>query len=189
MTQPLTKRLAMFAAASALTFSLGMPVFAAGSDSGSQPDASDSSKETVSQCKEGKVYDEHKKKCVEPQKSGFNDTQLFEAARQLAYAGQYDNAIKVLKAAKNQNDPRILNYMGFANRKAGRVDIAMAYYRKAIAIDGNYLLARSYMGQGMILQGDLEGARTQLVEIRDRGGKDTYAYRSLYEALKRGSTY
>jgi len=65
----------------------------------------------------------------------------------------------------------------------------MRYYREALAIDGNYLLARSYYGQGLLLQGDTDGARTQLVEIRDRGGRDTYAYRALYEALKRNSTY
>jgi Flp pilus assembly protein TadD len=79
--------------------------------------------------------------------------------------------------------------MGFANRKAGRVDVAMSYYRKALAIDGNYLLARSYMGQGLIAQGKIEEARAQLIEIRDRGGRDTYAYHSLYDALKTRLTY
>ena len=55
--------------------------------------------------------------------------------------------------------------------------------------DGNYLLARSYMGQGLIVQGKIEEARAQLIEIRDRGGKDTYAYHALYDALKRKLTY
>jgi len=110
-------------------------------------------------------------------------------ARQYAYAGKYDEALDMLKRAKNQNDPRILNYYGYTNRKLGNVDVAMGYYKRAIAADGNYLLARSYMGQGLVQQGDLEGARMQLVEIRDRGGKDTYAYKALYEALKTGSTY
>jgi tetratricopeptide (TPR) repeat protein len=180
-----TARLLTFAAATSLAFAFAPPLFAAGSDSGDEPTAT----ETTTTCKDGKVWDKDKKECVDPQKSGMNDTQLFQAARELAYAGQYENAIKVLRVAKNQNDPRILNYMGFANRKAGRIDLAMTYYKKALAIDGNYLLARSYMGQGLVAQGKIEEARAQLIEIRDRGGKDSYAYRSLYDALKHGSTY
>lgn len=185
MTNLLTRKMPTLAAASALAFVFYAPVFAAGSSSGDAPAAT----QTTTKCKNGEVYDKHKKKCVKPNKSSMNDTELFEAARELAYAGQYQNAINVLKVAKNQNDPRILNYMGFANRKAGRVDLAMTYYRKALAIDANYLLARSYMGQGLIAQGKIEEARAQLIEIRDRGGKDTYAYRSLYDALKTRLTY
>lgn len=158
---------------------------AAGSDDGQPPQPT----QTTQECKDGKVWDEKKKECVDPQKSGFNDDQLYRAARELAYAGQYDNAIRILKLARNQDDPRILNYLGYANRKAGNVEIGMNYYRKALAKDANYLLARSYYGQGLLLQGDVEGARAQLVEIRDRGGRDSYAYSSLYDALKRSATY
>lgn len=196
MTELLMKRMTMIAAASALAFSLGAPVFAAGGDSGPGNSNSNSSSDsggkvdkTVTKCKHGMVYSENRKKCVKANKSSMNDTQLYETARDLAYAGQYENALVVLAAAKNQDDPRILNYKGYANRKAGRVDLAMTYYKKAIAIDGNYLLARSYMGQGLIMQGKVEEARAQLVEIRDRGGKDTYAYQALYDALKRKVTY
>lgn len=190
MTAPLTKRMTMFAAASALAFAFAAPTFAAGSDSGNSGDnGGKSTDKSVTKCKHGMVYDEGKKKCVKANKSSMNDTQLFETARAMAYAGQYENALIVLRAAQNQNDPRILNYMGYANRKAGRVDLAMTYYKKALAIDGNYLLARSYMGQGLIVQGKIEEARAQLIEIRDRGGKDTYAYHALYDALKRNQTY
>lgn len=192
MTVLLMRKMTMIAAASALAFSFGAPVFAAGGDSGpSDSSTSSNSKpdKTVSKCKHGMVYVESKKKCMKANKSSMNDTQLYETARDLAYAGQYENALIVLAAAKNQNDPRILNYKGYANRKAGRVDLAMTYYKKAIAIDGNYLLARSYMGQGLIMQGKVEEARAQLIEIRDRGGKDTYAYQALYDALKRKVTY
>jgi Flp pilus assembly protein TadD len=185
MTSLTVQKLSMAAAASALLLCLSAPAFAAGSDSGNTPAAT----ETTTKCKHGEVWDKKQKKCVKPDKASMNDTQLFEAARELAYAGQYENAIKVLKVAANQNDPRILNYMGFANRKAGRVDLAMTYYKKALAIDGNYLLARSYMGQGLIVQGKVEEARAQLIEIRDRGGRDTYAYHALYDALKRNQTY
>jgi len=145
--------------------------------------------ETTTKCADGKVWDKDKKECVEAQKSGFNDNQLFDAAREFAYAGQYENALKVLRLAKNQNDPRILNYLGYANRKAGRMELGMSYYRKALQADENYILARSYMGQALLEQGDVQGARIQLVEIRDRGGENTWAFRALLQSLNGYKTY
>ncbi|MCF3641643.1 hypothetical protein LXM94_16850 [Rhizobium sp. TRM95111] len=111
------------------------------------------------------------------------DDILYEAAREFAYAGQHENAIRALKAASDQNDPRILNYMGYNLRKLGQVELGMRYYQKALAIDSDYILARSYMGQALFEQGDVEGARVQLVEIRDRGGEGTWAYRALLETI------
>lgn len=145
--------------------------------------------ETNPECTDGKVFDKDKKECVDPPKSGFNDDQLYKAAREFAYAGQYDHAIHALELASNQDDPRILNYLGYANRKAGRMEVGMQYYRRAIANDANYILARSYMGQALIEQGDVDGAKVQLVEIRDRGGENTWAYRSLLQSLNGYGTY
>ena len=185
MTTLLLKKLSTFAAAGTLAMTLTLPAFAAGSDSGDAPAAT----ETTQKCKDGKVWDKVKKKCVKPDKASFNDNQLYDAAREFAYAGQYDNSIAVLKLASNQNSPRILTYMGYSNRKAGRMDVGMNYYKKALEIDPNFILARSYMGQALLLQGDVDGARAQLVEIRDRGGEDNYAYRLLYGSLKHTRTY
>lgn len=139
--------------------------------------------QTTTKCKGGKVWDAKKKECVDPKKASLNDDQIFQAAREFADAGQYQNAINVLHLAKNQNDPRILNYLGYSNRKAGRMQIGMNYYHKALQQDENYILARSYMGQALLQQGDVQAARVQLVEIRDRGGENTWAYRSLLQSL------
>lgn len=111
------------------------------------------------------------------------DDKLYEAAREFAYAGQHENALRALRAAYDQEDPRILNYMGYNTRKLGNMALGMTYYKRALQKDENYILARSYMGQALIEQGDVEGARVQLVEIRDRGGEDTWAYRALLQSL------
>ncbi len=63
------------------------------------------------------------------------------------------------------------------------MELGMQYYKRALQADENYILARSYMGQALIEQGQVEDARVQLVEIRDRGGEDTWAYRSLLQSL------
>lgn len=161
--------------------------FAIGSESDETSPPSQS--QTTTECQDGKVWDQEKKECVDPKKTSFNDDKLYQAGREFAYAGQYENAITVLNLAKNQNDPRILNYLGYANRKAGRMELGMSYYRKALQVDENFILARSYMGQALIEQGDTEGAKVQLVEIRDRGGEDTWAYRSLLQSLHGYSGY
>ncbi|TCU25354.1 hypothetical protein EV130_1056 [Rhizobium azibense] len=163
------------------------PAFAVGdeSDETSPPPKT----ETTTKCTDGKVWDKKRKECVAPKKSSFNDDDLYEAAREFAYAGQYENAIVVLDLASNKNDPRILNYLGYANRKAGRMELGMSYYRKALQADENYILARSYMGQALAEEGDIQGARVQLVEIRDRGGENTWAYKALLQSLNGYRTY
>lgn len=138
---------------------------------------------TSTQCKNGQVWDTRKGQCVNAKKSGLSDDVLFEAARELAYAGQYDNAIKVLEAVSDQHSARVLNYLGYANRKAGRTELGMQYYKRALQADENYVLARSYLGQALVEQGRIQEARVQLVEIRDRGGENTWAYRALLQSL------
>ncbi|WP_370643600.1 hypothetical protein [Shinella sp. NM-101] len=156
--------------------------------------------ETTTTCTDGKIWSDEKKECIAPEdmkpattgkeKPGEQkkserriDDRLYEAAREFAYAGQYRNAIRALNAAYDQEDPRILNYLGYNTRKLGNMQLGMSYYRRALQKDENYILARSYMGQALIEQGDIEGARVQLVEIRDRGGENTWAYRALLQSL------
>ncbi len=178
---------------------------AADSDTTTPPVAT----ETTTTCTDGKIWNEEKKECLAPEdlkpaevtptegtpaeekppeaeekKSQIDiDNKLYEAAREFAYAGQYENALRALRAASDQEDPRILNYMGYNTRKLGDMQLGMTYYKRALQKDENYILARSYMGQALIEQGDIEGARVQLVEIRDRGGENTWAYRALLQSL------
>ena len=61
--------------------------------------------------------------------------------------------------------PDVLNYMGFASRKLGRLDDALAYYGEALAIDPNHLGANEYLGELYIQMGDLGRARRQLARL------------------------
>ncbi|EJC67512.1 hypothetical protein OLZ32_36460 [Rhizobium sp. 1AS11] len=181
------RHLSRLSLAAGFAFGIATAAFAAGD---SNDDTNPPPKtQTTKTCTGGKVWDKAKKECVTPKKSSFNDDDLYQFAREFAYAGQYENAITVLNLARNQNDPRVLNYLGYANRKAGRMELGMSYYRKALQADENYILARSYMGMALVEQGDIQGARVQLVEIRDRGGEGTWAYRSLLQSLNGYKTY
>lgn len=158
---------------------------AAGTDSSEPPQPT----ETTQKCKDGQIWDKDTKSCVSAQQGMFDDDTLYDAARELAYDGQYDRAIDLLQLANNPDDPRILNYLGFANRKAGRMDVGMGYYKEALKRDPDYILARSYMGQAYLQQNQRNAARDQLLEIEARGGKGTWAHTALVMAMKNASTY
>lgn len=145
--------------------------------------------ETSTQCPDGYVYVADRHVCVKSTEQSLNDDARYDAARELAYHGRPEAALMVLASAENPEDPRILNYKGFASRKLGQMDAAMAYYGRALEIDPDYILARSYMGMGLAEMGDLDGAKAQLVEIRNRGGRDTWAYTALKQTLSGTSTY
>ncbi|AFL53242.1 tetratricopeptide (TPR) repeat protein [Sinorhizobium fredii] len=174
----MNRKIALFTVA-AFAASMAGQALAVGDNNNEPPKKT----KTTTQCKAGKVWDAKRNSCVDAKRSDLGDDILFDAARELAYAGQYENAIKVLGAMKEQRSARVLNYLGYANRKAGRMELGMQYYKRAIQADENYILARSYMGQALVEQGRVEEARAQLVEIRDRGGEDTWAYRALLESL------
>ena len=157
--------------------------FAAGGGSNNAP------AKPVLHCKKGeavkkvKVSGKWVKKCVKLDAGILSDEDLYQQGRQLAKAGEYDKALLVLATIKNQNDPRVLNYIGYSNRKAGRLEIGITYYRKALAIDPNFVLAREYLGEGYVAAGRIDLAQIELNEIKNRAGVDSEEYKDLSKAI------
>ena len=144
----------------ALPVSLMLTVSAQAAGGGS--DTPPTTTRTTTECTDGQIYDADSKACVDADKQSFNDDQRYDAVRELAYAGAYDRAERVIASADQPGDPRFLNYKGFIQRKQGNIEAAMEFYTAALGIDPDYLLARSYMGQGLVASGDIQGAREQL---------------------------
>jgi tetratricopeptide (TPR) repeat protein len=139
-------------------------------------------------CKQGEVLKKvgNMKKCVPIESGILPDEDLYQQGRALAKAGQYDWALQVLAAVQNQNDPRVLNYTGYSNRKAGRLEIGITYYRKALAIDPNFVLAREYLGEGYVAAGRIDLAKLELNEIKTRAGTASEEYQDLAKAISTG---
>ena len=155
----------------------GAPAFAAG-------ESDNTSTSSKPKCKKTEVYDKRSKKCVIPKKGEIDNDSLYEAGRELAYAGDYDQAIDVLSLASDRNDKRILNFLGFANRKAGRLEVGIGYYKQALAIDPNYTLVREYYGEALLMKNDLEGAKAELTKIEELcGSRDCEEYLDLAEEI------
>ena len=170
-----------------LIFLLCLPGFAiaAGGDDRGAPKPTQTTKE----CRGVKVWDDTKKRCVRPKQSSLGTDGLIKAARELAYAGRYNDAQGVLLALPDQNDDLALTYWGFTHRKIGNMELANAFYKQAIEENPNNILARSYMGQGFVEQGLSAQAFAQWQEIRARGGAGTWAGVSLRKAMETGDNF
>lgn len=166
---------------------IAAPTFAlaVGSDSDTPPTPTD----TTKTCTDGKVWDPATKACINPGDSSLNDADRLNAVRELAYAGRLTDAERVLDAMSDQMADGVLTYRGFTARKAGRMDEAFDWYAKALAANPDNLLARSYLGQAHVAEGNLVLARAELTEIRKRGGRSTWAELSLRRAIETGKGY
>ncbi len=168
-----------------IALALVFPVAALAVDTDAPPEPTP----TTTTCKGGQVWDHDDGECVDVEGSSLGDDALYEAAREFAYAGQYENALTALRAMENQRADRVLTYMGFTLRKSGAAEQGMAYYSAALEANPDNLLARAYLGQAYVELGDLERATVQLAEIRARGGADGWPERALLEAIETGRSF
>ena len=158
---------------------------AAGSDDSEPPKPT----ETTTTCENGQVFDEAKKKCVDPQSGSLSDDQRFGAVRELAWAGQYDNAMIVLAAMTEGETDRVMTYKGFILRKSGHVEAGIDAYEAALVLNPGNILTHSYYGQLLVEMDEIQLAQLQLDEIRAYGGTGTWSERSLATAIETGVTY
>ena len=145
--------------------------------------------ETSTKCTDAQVWDEATQACVDAESGLLDDETRFRAVRELAWAGQPEAALIVLSSMTEGETDRVLTYLGFANRKAGRLEEGLAFYDKAIAVNPDNLLARSYYGQALVEMAEIQLASVQLGEIRLRGGSGSWAETALSTALKTGAGF
>jgi tetratricopeptide (TPR) repeat protein len=121
--------------------------------------------------------------CVKLKAEILPDAELYQNARLLADDGEYEWALDHLRLMSNQNDAEVLNYTGYSNRKAGRLETGISYYHRALAINPNYVQAREYLGEAYVLAGRVDLAQVQLTEIANRCGVSCETYRALSAAI------
>ncbi|MEI7599503.1 MAG: hypothetical protein WCJ41_09285 [Aestuariivirga sp.] len=177
----------------AALIALAAPAFAAGGSDGSSGGSSSggsssgsgggNASPTTKGCKAGQVWNKKTKKCVKAQSGILPDEELYQQGRALAKEARYDWAIEVLSTIQDQQDPRVLNYLGYSNRKAGRLEIGISYYSKALAIDPNFNLAREYLGEGYLAAGRTDLAMLQLEAIAKSCGTTCEEYQELNAAI------
>lgn len=147
----------------------------------------ESSSPSKPKCESGFVYDWSTKKCKSKNGHTLTVDELYQEVRSLSYVGRYTDAQDLL-AQMPADDDRTLTYLGFTNRKMGNADVAMEYYAQALARNPGNILARAYMGQGFVADGNITAALEQLREIRAHDGTGTWAEASLRTAIATGQT-
>jgi len=93
--------------------------------------------------------------------------QAYLDAVALINEGRFEAAIDSLHKARTSfgAHPDVLTYLGFANRKLKRFEVAESYYRQALTVAPAHKGATEYYGELMVERGDLVGARTMLAKL------------------------
>ncbi|MCF8512359.1 MAG: tetratricopeptide repeat protein [Rhodobacteraceae bacterium] len=173
---------------SALCFLLALPFAAPALAAGGNDDAPPTATQTSKDCTKDQIWDEKSKTCTDAKDSRFDDDTRYRAVRELAWAGQPERALQVLATMHEGETDRVLTYLGFAHRKAGRVEEGLAYYEKALQQNPDNRLARSYLGQLYVEMAETDLATVQLAEIRLRGGQGSWPEQALAHAIATGET-
>lgn len=143
---------------------------------------------TTPTCKIGYIYSKKKKKCVRKKSQIFPDSDLKQQGWKLAYSGQYKAAIELFEMVADKADPEALNGLGYSNRKSGRFNIGIAYYKQALTIKPDYVLAREYLGEGYVAAGRINLAKLQLAKIKQYCGTNCTEYTRLAQVITTGNS-
>ncbi len=185
------KYLTMASAMAALIFVPVAEAHAAGSGGNSfkldrKSNTKKNTMKNLRSCNRGYVYSKRRKRCVRKNSEVIPDADLIEQGWQLAYADRYEGAIEVFSLVVERDQPAVLNGLGYSHRKLGKLDEGISYYRRAISLNPDYVLAREYLGEGYVAAGMIELAKVQLQEIAERCGVHCSEYGDLARAISQG---
>ncbi|MGH8699448.1 MAG: tetratricopeptide repeat protein, partial [Burkholderiales bacterium] len=68
-------------------------------------------------------------------------------------------------AAREPRDADAQNFLGFAYRKSGNLDLAFKHYNDALKLDPKHRGAHEYIGEAYLMQGNLTKAREHLGQL------------------------
>jgi Flp pilus assembly protein TadD len=90
-----------------------------------------------------------------------------EAGKAAIRAQNWPGAIDAFKkvAARDPRDADAQNWIGFAYRKAGKLDEAFKHYNEALRLDSRHRGAHEYIGEAYLMKGDLAKAREHVAAL------------------------
>jgi predicted Zn-dependent protease len=114
-----------------------------------------------------------------------NPDQDYKDAVRAVNSKDYDKAIKLLTAVLKEkpNNADALNYMGYSHRKLGKHPDAVAYYRKALAVNPDHRGANEYLGEAHLEMNQLGEAEVRLAHLAKICNMNCDEYRELKMAV------
>ena len=114
----------------------------------------------------------------------------YKAAYALIYEkGDYEAAIRALRALDHDDNADVANLIGYASRKLGRYDDAKVWYERSLAADPNHAVTWSYYGMWQAEQGNLLKAKDDLEKVRLICGTTCEPYKMLQDVIDGTQTY
>lgn len=91
------------------------------------------------------------------------------AGRKALEAKNWTSAIKSFTSAaeRNPSNADVQNYLGYAYRKTGKLDLAFKHYNRALALNPRHRGAHEYIGEAYLLKGDVKSAQKHLAALRE----------------------
>ncbi|HYT15052.1 MAG TPA: tetratricopeptide repeat protein [Burkholderiales bacterium] len=108
---------------------------------------------------------------ADPDDSDSNATKLdpdYAAGKQAIEAKNWSAAIKSLSSAalRDTRNADIQNYLGYAYRHAGQLDIAFKHYGRALQLNPRHRGAHEYVGEAYLMANDLAKAEEHLAALQ-----------------------
>ena len=117
--------------------------------------------------------------------SSWTAESTYGKAKTMVDNGQFDAAIPVLFEAVREDGENAdaYNLLGFTHRKTGKLDAALKYYNKALALEPWHRGAHEYIGEAYLELGDLASAKKHLTFLDEDCTFGCPEYRMLKEAV------
>lgn len=127
---------------------------------------------------------------ADPVDTPANNIPEFAQGRRAIESRDWTTAIKWLTAAEKRasNNADLHNYLGYAYRNTGQLDLAFKHYERALRIDPRHLGANEYIGEAYLMANNLAKAEehlaalnrycTRICEPRDDLSKKIMNYRA-----------
>lgn len=109
----------------------------------------------------------------------------YEKGKALIAANDFAGAIAALEDADRlqPNNADVNNLLGYSNRKAGRLDKALAHYAIALKIDPNHKGAHEYLGEAYLVLKKPAKAKVELASLAKICGTSCAEYVDLKNAI------
>lgn len=75
------------------------------------------------------------------------------------------------------------NWLAYAYRKSGNLDLAFKHYREALRLDPKHRGAHEYIGEAYLMAGDKARAREHLAILEKLCGRNCDEYKDLAKAI------
>jgi Flp pilus assembly protein TadD len=92
----------------------------------------------------------------------------YAAGKKAIEAKQWSVAIAALSSAalRDTRNADIQNYLGYAYRNAGQLDVAFRHYERALALSPRHRGAHEYVGEAYLIVNNLAKAEEHLVALQ-----------------------